>query len=411
MEKMRAFSSLLFLICLSALTPATYSQAGDQLFRSQPSRMYRVTGRDEKTSEQKIGFIDRTGKMVIGFGRLPKTTIAVGDFHEGLAVIYLKKNEGGDKMDYKVGYIGETGEVVIAPRFDTARDFSEGLAYVEATGFRGFIDRAGKPVIKISDDLVANDFHEGLAAVGTREWWRGRSWGYIDRSGRLVIGRQYSFADDFSEGLAGVEVGGKYGFINKQGEAVIPPRFELRKDQRHSNLIVSSRRFSEGLACVKVGGLYGYGLYGYINKKGDFIIPPQFARAQEFSEGLAWVATKDEKTNVVNKVGWIDKTGRWVVTGVNGRTFSRGLPELFSYANELEDWRYSEGLVPFIVYSSGRVLQGYMDRRGEVAIRPAEFDRVGPFVGGLARVEFASPGLVGEYGYIDKTGRFVWRSK
>lgn len=399
-------SALLFFIYLSVLTPEGYSRAGGQTFLPQPSHLYRVTARDEKTGEQKIGFIDRTGKMVIGFGRLPKTTIAVGGFREGLALIYLKKTEGGDKTDYKVGYINETGEVVIPPRFDAARDFSDGLAYVEAPGFRGFIDRAGKRVIKIDDALMANDFHEGLAAVGAREWWKGRSWGYIDRSGRLIIGRQYSFADDFSEGLAGVEVGGKYGFINKQGEVVIPPRFELRKDQRHPNLTISSGRFSEGLACVKAGGLYGY-----VNRKGDFVIPPRFARAQEFSEGLAWVATKDEKTNVVDRVGWVDKTGRWVVTGVSGRAFSRGLPELFSYANEMEDWRYSEGLVPFVTYSGGKVLQGYMDQKGEVVIRAAAFNSVGPFVGGLAKVEFASPELGGEYGYIDKTGRFVWRSK
>ena len=50
----------------------------------------------------------------------------------------------------------------------------------------------------------------------------------------------------FKEGLALVCQNGKYGFINTQGENVIPCKYELATD------------FSEGLAVVKLNGKYGY---------------------------------------------------------------------------------------------------------------------------------------------------------
>lgn len=409
---------LLILLNLVAAAGATHPQRGAGKVRRPPTYLYQVTKRDK--GRMRFGFIDRTGKLVIGFDQLPETTVAVGEFHQGRAVIYLGKTKEDvykGNMNYTVGYIDEWGKIIIAPRFDVARDFSEGLAYVEedATGLKGFINRAGKVVIKL-DGLMAKDFHDGRAAVGTID--DHKKWGYIDRAGCVVVKPQYEFADDFSEGLAGVALDGKYGFINKQGTLIISLRFAVRKELRHGGVIISSGRFSEGLACVSVADSNGYyGVYGYINKKGEFVIPAQFNYAQGFSDGLAWVV-KDLEKGVASRAGWIDKTGRWVVTKIQGRTLSPDILEFYSYAGISYDWRYSEGLVPFFVYSrhinqweraEDTVLWGYMDKRGRETIKPRVFDSVGPFKGGVARVEFINR-VPAEYGYIDRQGRFIWRS-
>ncbi len=392
------------LVCLNVL--GVYSQTDRR--KPQPRYLYRVSLRDQQSGEKKLGFIDKAGRLVIGFERLPKTTFAVGDFHDGRARIYLRKiidDETKGNMNATVGFIDETGKVIIEPRFETARDFSEGLAYVEEKDFKGFIDRFGKVVIRVAYRF-AKDFHEGLAAVGMSDQEPNNSdWGYIDRSGKLVIKQQYSFADDFSEGLAGVEVDGKYGFIDREGKMVIPPRFELRREERHTNRTLSSGRFAEGLACVRLGRLFGY-----INHQGDFVIGPQFSRAQDFAEGLAWVVTTGN-SGVVNKVGWIDKSGRWRVTEVAGYSFS-GYPQFVSYANHRRDWRYSDGLAPFFIYSGDKTLRGYMNHSGQAVIQPREFERVGPFVGGVASVVFhGNSAYVENYGYINKKGEFIWRSR
>lgn len=367
-------------------------------------RLFQVSSRTAKGGER-FGYIDRAGKLLIGFERLPRETAHVGDFHEGRAVIYLKpqhKPGVGEDPDLVAGYIDEIGKVVIAPRFELARDFHEGLAYVELANWRGFINREGRTVAR-TEAPAAKDFHEGLAAVGANG--PGGRWGYVDRRGHVAIKSQYLFAGDFSEGLAAVVVeNGKYGFIDQRGKTVIAPRFLPTKGPAHKNVITAAGHFSEGLACVKTEA----GQYGFIDSQGQFVIPPRFRRAQEFSEGLAWVVSND------GQAGWIDKQGRWVVTGLNGAAFPAELQ--FIYTDETQDWRYSEGLVQCFIVVAGEERRGYMDRRGEIVIEPRgnrEFGFINRFSGGLAliySVTLGDPDGGRSYGYIDRTGRFVWRS-
>lgn len=74
--------------------------------------------------------------------------------------------------------------------------------------------------------------------------------------------------------------------------------------------------FSEGMAAVRKDGKWGY-----INLKGEEVIPCQFSDAfppGQFSEGLACVV--DERSDADkklwnNRVGFINKKGEWVITG------------------------------------------------------------------------------------------------
>ena len=45
-------------------------------------------------------------------------------------------------------------------------------------------------------------------------------WGYIDKSGTLVIPARYDDAWDFSEGLAHVNLNGRWFYIDKNGNEV-----------------------------------------------------------------------------------------------------------------------------------------------------------------------------------------------
>jgi hypothetical protein len=50
-------------------------------------------------------------------------------------------------------------------------------------------------------------------------------WGYIDKTGRLIIPFKFDGAGNFSEGLAAVSIKDKTGYIDKTGKFVISPRF------------------------------------------------------------------------------------------------------------------------------------------------------------------------------------------
>ena len=56
----------------------------------------------------------------------------------------------------------------------------------------------------------AMPFSEGLARVAI-----GDRWGYIDKSGEYVINLQFDDAKSFEDGLACVKIDGKYGYISK----------------------------------------------------------------------------------------------------------------------------------------------------------------------------------------------------
>ena len=48
-------------------------------------------------------------------------------------------------------------------------------------------------------------------------------WGYIDRTGKIIVPPQYAAAGEFHQGRGSVKVGDKFGFIDATGQMVIPP--------------------------------------------------------------------------------------------------------------------------------------------------------------------------------------------
>jgi len=56
----------------------------------------------------------------------------------------------------------------------------------------------------------------------------GGKWGYIDKSGNLVVPLQYRIAHMFIEGVASVLLSdsGKWGYIDKTGGFVLPPIYD-----------------------------------------------------------------------------------------------------------------------------------------------------------------------------------------
>lgn len=218
-----------------------------------------------------------------------KVEYGTGNFHEGLAQLWVHGSGG-----QKAGYIDKTGKVVIPAEYDSAGEFSEGLADAEKDGKWGFIDKTGKTVIPFQYPWAAysssmfrplGEFHEGLATV-----LKDGKFGYIDKTGAEVIPRQYQTAMSFSEGLAAVEKDGKWGFIDKTGKEVIPFQYDK----------ISS--FSEGLAAVLVSGKG----WVFIDKTGKEVLSVPYDDVYSFSEGLAAVK-KD------GKWGYIDRTGKLVI--------------------------------------------------------------------------------------------------
>ncbi len=101
------------------------------------------------------------------------------------------------------GYKRPDGSVLIAPQFEVAQNFSDGLGRVRGgpcTAVTCYVNAAGN--IVLSTEYTGGDFHEGLASM----YVRGQGGGYMDRSGRMVIPARFSRAQDFKDGSAAVEL-------------------------------------------------------------------------------------------------------------------------------------------------------------------------------------------------------------
>jgi len=125
--------------------------------------------------------------------------------------------------DGKYGYRDRQRNVVIAPRFDFAGDFAEGLAPVGVGVYPetkwGFIDLKGKFVIQPQFE-AAHPFSEGLAAVKL-----GGKLGYVDQTGKVIVEPLYDEALPFEGGRARVRILKEgYGYINARGEIIEPLR-------------------------------------------------------------------------------------------------------------------------------------------------------------------------------------------
>ncbi|UCS93577.1 WG repeat-containing protein [Echinicola marina] len=79
----------------------------------------------------------------------------------------------------------------------------------------GFVNRSGNLVIPFQFNAV-NKFSEGLAGVKTDN-----QWGYIDRNGDLVINYQFDEVGEFNRGLAIVKKNGKSNLIDTKGNLLL----------------------------------------------------------------------------------------------------------------------------------------------------------------------------------------------
>ena len=115
-------------------------------------------------------------------------------------------------------------------------------------------------------------------------------YGYIDGQGNTIIPIFYDDLGLFHEGMAYASTNGKYGFINEKNEVKIPFSFD------------ETWNFIDGRAIIGINNKFGY-----IDKSGKVVIPCQFDEADEsFSEGLIWVA-------IDGKYGYIDLKGNTVI--------------------------------------------------------------------------------------------------
>lgn len=227
--------------------------------------------------------------------------------------------------------------------------------YLIDTGKFGYINKSGEIVINPVYDY-AEPFRESLALVKLND-----KLFFINTKGEKVISVNYQYVSSFNEGLALFKENNLYGYINQKGEVAIQPTYRI------------AFPFSDGLARVVIGDS---NLYGYINKKNEIIIKSQFNYSDDFYNGLAIIVI-DEKYGFINQKGDII------------------IKPQFQFAQA------------FILQKNKTVIKlndkyGYIDNKGNIIIEP-QFDIARAFTkDDIARV------LIGDkWGYINSKGKII----
>ena len=303
--------------------------------------------------------------------------------------------------------------------------------------FWGYINTRGQWVIA-PDYLAGTQFSKGLAAVLTRG--KDSHWQIINKTGAVQADCgpdiQFVAGASFCEGLMQIQTapgwGAGHGFADTRGQVVAPPVYQEVRD------------FQEGLAAVKKDGLWGY-----IDTRGNEVIPCQFSVGHSFSCGRAYVCYEVPPGIFKDGDAFIDKTGKIIFEDIgvgserlgfeqfssdfqngvalclclNDRTIGRGVglvndagaivwydrEEKFSLPStyRLE----GENLFPVTVRESNQ--EGFIDTAGNLVCTVPEgyhtaWEESSGFKGGLCLVKEKNSGLLG---YLNKSGQVVIAAK
>lgn len=239
-------------------------------------------------------------------------------------------------------------------------------------------------------------------------------YGFINTEGEWMIPPTFEELGEMREGLASFAAGGKLGFINEQGEVVIKPRFDIPR----GGCWVCG--YSEGLVAVETDGEMGY-----INGSGEFVIAPEpNALGWDFMQGRAIISSAANGFIVIDKSGHrlaqlkvhdIGYFGQWPR---NWECFVCLFFEREHFLAGAINWRgeivfppkyaglgnFQDGVAVFAVEENHRYFgpQGLVRIDGTIVVEPC-FRQITEFSEGLA----AASKIRKRWGFINAAGEFV----
>jgi hypothetical protein len=236
----------------------------------------------------------------------------------------------------------------------------------------------------------AMPFSEGVAAVSI-----GGRFGYVDERGEVVVEPRFDLAGEFSHGLAEVLIGDKTGVINRKGEIVVQPMFQRAIPLTSEVIVAVEGTWRSGYYAgferlpgfsESAFGLSNSGLY---HTSGYWVRKPDLKRVGRFDSegrGLIWASDRTDNRNR-ELYGLLASNGEWIVQ-----------PQ-YEYVGPLIDERAT---VRKLV--DGVVLSGAVDPAGQIKV-PLRTWALYYWKNGLANAQESYQG--GKQALIDNNGNIL----
>ena len=242
--------------------------------------------------------------------------------------------------------------------------------------------------------------------------------GFIDVQGQLVIPVKFDDARSFgANGLAAVLIGDRWGFVNTNGEIAVEPRFEdvpyspesvfnsfgIAPVKRGKNWILIDAKGKQvgsakgdsigtfnqdGLAVIGQSNFARGRLAGVINTKGEYVFEPQFDDFKGYENGYAQVS-------LGGKWGFIDAHGKIVVA-----------PQFPFYGSDFNSGGTAKVVLSVNRKAGGRpqdieLLYGYVNTSGKLILQDGQYDRI---LRTFNEEGFAVVSKGGKSGFVNKEG-------
>lgn len=154
----------------------------------------------------------------------------VGKMNSGMVLV---------KEGLLYGYVNSKNEYIIPAKYEEAKDFKDGYAVVKKNDKWGIVDASGKETVACSYEQIRH-YHGTIWRVT-----KGNLYGLVSAvNGALIQSVKYTSIDIMlRSNRSNMCINGKYGFLNEKGQVVIPAQFD------------SSAYFTEtGISNVKLNG-------------------------------------------------------------------------------------------------------------------------------------------------------------
>lgn len=169
--------------------------------------------------------------------------------------------------------------------------FGNALHTLEFQGKWGFINYEGDLVCEYRYDHL-QPFIDNIAIAG-KIIEEKMKFGILNSNFEELIAFRYDHINPFSEGCAAVELNGKWGVINNNGDEILTPTFNKVGDCVNGYIWVSFGDYKRD--CY-------YGKFGFHNKKGEKICPIIYDGVDNFGSELA-IVKLEGKYGLINQKG------------------------------------------------------------------------------------------------------------
>jgi len=349
---------------------------------------------EQQDKRRWVGLYDHQGKAV-----LPHVYESIDAFVNGRAIF---------KRNFEWGVLDEQGRELVPPRYNRIDRYNQnGYAVVyknySDNNIRvGIINKKGHEVVSPKYQWLDQVYNVYDGMVALAENWL---YGFADTTGKIVVPFKYVKVESFEHGLAKVWKDWRHcGYINKKGEEIIPCIFDPMEQanlRRYYNQFIIGQKDSvyyvfdyDGKQLTK---LTYSGLGTLDEHKKSFVVMRGNQAGSMDSNFHVSIPINYESIEIINYNIVARKNGKFGFIAEDGRVLHP-----FKYDRiELVDMPYTDGSKNGLMKVGIGAKVGLMNASRHLVI-PIVYEEIDNFSYGLAVVKRHH-----KYGYVDLQGREV----